>query len=97
MILDFPYLNSLDWVVDEDFDNLEFNAECEDYFLSMYSLLKKDFFGGIKDRVPFLSVTHKKTNICVYRTSENILKLWNNLIKWFEYERKELFKKVENL
>ena len=95
--ISYPYLNSLDWLAYEEKEGLLFESENDEYSFAMYTLEKKDFFGKTREVIPYLSVVKKKNNICVYKTSEKIFNLWNNLVKDFYSERKILFKVVEDL
>lgn len=96
--LTFRYLNSLDWIVNEEVDDLSFETETPSYLLSMCVMVGKGtFFKKEVEKIPYLIVTLKESNICAYKTSENVVNLWNNLVKWFSEERKKLLLSVENL
>lgn len=95
-IIDYRYLNSIDWKVFENPKSIFFASETNDFFFEI-SLVKekRNFFKS--EETPYVMIREKETNISIFKTSENVSNLWNNLVKELIQNKKHFYKLIEEL
>lgn len=95
-MITFQYLNSLDWKIFEQPKNFHFEAENNEYKFSLVLMREKiNFFQ--KDNFVYLIIVDKSTNVSVFKGSEIIENLWNNLLKFCSTKKEEMLKLTEEL
>jgi hypothetical protein len=96
-MINFAYLNSLDWTSVEDNNGISYEAENKEYYFFLYKFPIKveGFFNKRIYYKIFLVVTDIKTNTMITSDKEKLTDLWNNLVKETISIKEKMEKEIE--
>jgi hypothetical protein len=98
MLINFSYLNSLNWKIYIDNYDISFESENNEYIFNLYYEIQKEgifsFFKETKMYI-YLDIINKENNVTVTINNKKTVDLWTNLTKEVENERQKMYKEID--